>query len=59
MPSFALSWNRPKWAAERLGKPYGRGISPYRTTAYDDVEKVAAHINSMNPEMECQVEIFA
>lgn len=58
MPEFALSWNRPRWAAEKLNKPYGRGVSAYHTTKYDDVESTAHHINELDPDMECQVEIF-
>lgn len=55
---FALSWIRPDWVAERTGKLPGRAVSRYRTSNYEDVEVVARHINSMNPDMMCTVEVF-
>jgi hypothetical protein len=59
MPAtFALSWNRTPAQAELLSKKPGRVISNYPSTKYDDVAKAAAHINSLDPEMGCQVEIF-
>lgn len=55
---FALSWIRPDWVAQRMGKLPGRTVSRYRTSVYEDVEVVARHINSMNPDMMCTVEVF-
>lgn len=56
--SFALSWYRtPYWAA-RLGKPPGRVISNYPSTKYDDVAVTAEHINALDPEMDCGIEVF-
>lgn len=55
---FALSWHRPpEWAAA-LGKPVGRAVSEYHSRKYDEVEKTAAHINLLDPRMNCQVEVF-
>lgn len=56
--SFALSWQRPRWAAEKLNKPYARAVSRYRSSDYDKVREVAVHINSLNPEMDCDVEVI-
>lgn len=55
---FALSWNRPPDWAELLRKHPGRAVSFYRSHRYDDVEHAAAHINSLDPTMECKVEVF-
>lgn len=59
MPTtFALSWNRsPDWAA-LLGKPPGRAVSRYPSSKYSDVETTAAHINSLDPEMDCGIEVY-
>ncbi len=58
MAVFALSWYRPPYWRERLGKRQERGVSPYHSADYDKVEAVASHINSLNPEMACRVEIL-
>lgn len=58
MPEFALSWNRSAYWAAKLGKPLGRGVSEYHSRRYDEVEKTAAHINSIDPRMDCAVEVF-
>jgi hypothetical protein len=58
MPMFALSWNRSEYWAELLHKPPGRAVSQYRSGDYKMVEYVAAHINSLNPDMGCKVEVF-
>lgn len=55
---FALSWNRPREWAAILSKPAGRAVSDYHSRKYDDVEYTAAHINSLDPEMDCRVEVF-
>lgn len=58
MAAFALSWNRSPWWADRLHKPAGRAVSDYHSADYGGVEKVAAHINSLDPDMGCKVEVF-
>lgn len=56
--AFALSWNRsPDWA-QRLHKPPGRAVSDYHSRDYGKVEQTAAHINSLDPGMACQVEVI-
>jgi hypothetical protein len=56
--SFALSWNRPPYWAERLHKPPGRAVSDYRSRDFDKVEATAKHINELAPQFECAVEVF-
>lgn len=56
--SFALSWIRSPYWAYKLNKPPGKGVSPYRSADYDQVEKTARHINELAPEMQCQVEVY-
>lgn len=58
MKMYALSWTRPPDWAVLLGKPAGRAVSDYLSAKYDDVANAAAHINSLNPEMGCKVEVF-
>jgi hypothetical protein len=55
---FALSWYRPEPVARLLHKPPGRAVSAYPSPKYGDVERVAAYINSINPDMRCKVEIL-
>lgn len=55
---FALSWDRPSYWAQRLNKPTGRAVSDYRSRKYEDVEVAAVHINQLDPEMACAVEVF-
>ena len=56
--SFALSWNRTPYWAEKLGKPLGRAVSDYHQADYDMVAEWAKHINELAPELRCQVEVF-
>jgi hypothetical protein len=56
--AFALSWNRSLYWADRLHKPSGRAVSDYRSRDYSQVEETAAHINSLDPTMDCKVEVF-
>lgn len=56
--SYALSWNRSRFWQQKLKKAAARGISPYLSSDYDQVEAVATHINSIEPEMACKVEVF-
>jgi hypothetical protein len=56
--SFALSWIRSDYWADKLDKPPGKAVSPYRSADYDQVENTAKHINEMAPEMCCQVEVY-
>lgn len=58
MAQFALSWNRSEFWQEKLGKRQSRGISSYLSADYQQVEATAIHINSLNPEMACKVEVF-
>lgn len=58
MTVHALSWVRSAYWAERLHKPEGRAVSLYRSSSYKMVEETAAHINSLNPKMDCKVETF-
>lgn len=55
---YALSWCRSEWAAEKLGKPVGRAVSPYRSSDYKSVKQVADYINSICPAMSCDVRVF-
>jgi hypothetical protein len=55
---YALSWYRSGFWAEKLKKPAGRGKSTYLTADRAKVESVAAHINSIQPEMDCRVEVY-
>lgn len=55
---FALSWTRSPYWQKKLRKPLSRGVSPYLSASYADVEAVARHINSLNPAMNCKVEVF-
>lgn len=56
--SFALSWIRSDYWADKLHKKPGKAVSPYRSADYDQVEETAKHINEMAPEMQCQVEVY-
>lgn len=56
---FALTWYRPAAWAKLLDKPEGKAVSPYLSHRYDDVRDVAAHINRLNPEMCCDVEVYS
>lgn len=56
--TFALSWNRSHHWAVLLGKQPGRAVSNYPSQKYDDVASAAAHINSLDPEMECGIEVY-
>lgn len=64
MATFALSWYRPPLWAERFekagikNKPAGRAVSEYHQLSREGVEEVAAHINDINAEMACEVEVF-
>lgn len=58
MAMYALSWQRPAWAAEKLGKPVGRAVSPYRSSDYKSVKETADHINSLCPQMDCDVQVY-
>jgi hypothetical protein len=55
---YALSWHRPEWAAQRLGKPVGRAVSPYKSADYKSVKETADYINSMCPQMSCDVQAY-
>lgn len=55
---FALTWIRSESWAEKLGKAPGRAISNYPSLKHDYVKDVAAHINSINPEMDCGIESY-
>lgn len=54
--SYALSWHRSTYWADLLDKPSGRAVSPYKMLRAEDVGRVAAHINSLDPQMRCGVE---
>jgi hypothetical protein len=56
--AFALSWYRPEEVAHKLRKRPGRAVSRYRSSDYDRLVKVAMHINSLDPEMCCDVEVI-
>ena len=56
--SFALSWYRNDYWADKLHKPVGRAVSEYHSPSYEKVEQTAAHINSICPDMNCEVEVF-
>ena len=55
---YALSWVRPQYWADKLGKPPGRTISTYHTGNREHVEVAVAHINMLCPEMDCAIEVF-
>lgn len=56
MAEYALSWWRNDFWAEKLHKPVGRGVSPYRTVDFEAQKKVADHINALNPDIDAKVE---
>jgi hypothetical protein len=58
MATFALSWNRSRYWAAKLHKPFGRAVSNYHSYTFEEVERIASHINSLEPEMGCRVEVF-
>lgn len=56
--TFALSWNRPAYWAERLNRPMERAVSIYRAQRASDVQVAADHINELDPTFQCRVEEF-
>ena len=56
--SFRLTWYRPPYWAEKLGKPPGYTESPYPSLDYDEVKKVAEHINSLDPIIQADVKVL-
>jgi hypothetical protein len=56
--AFALSWHRSEHWAELLHKLPGRAVSDYHSRDYSQVEETAAHINSLDPTMDCKIEVF-